>query len=559
MSVTLRPFQATAIETVKRVLRAGSRRVLVCLPTGGGKTLTAGAIILSAVAKGSRVLFVAHRKELIDQSVTALYRLGVHPVGVIRAGDKRRNLALPVQVASIQTLARRPLLDPAPHIIFIDECHRALAKSYQDYLYAAYPGAVIIGLSATPCRADGKPLSGAFDELIPAANYSELIAGGYIDAPIVYSTPVLPDLATVHTSGGDYNQEELEAAVNRAALIGNIGDEWQRRNGGRRTVVFCVSVKHSLAVLEMFRGLGVKAEHLDGTTHEVERAAILRRLASGETQLVTNVGVLCEGWDCPPVKCLVIARPTKSLSLWMQMAGRILRPWEGVEPVILDHGGNVDRHGLPHQDREWSLEGRVKKGGAAPMKTCRECFAYIGASCIQCPHCGAEQLAGGDVEKVAVEPVPVDLALRTLDGDDAKLTFFRQLHKTCRERGWKSGAVVHRYVARFNEEPPKHWVAALASDYRTDGEWKQRVSKKQAEKRTSGAFEAWIKRQKGRHDPVGDLANDLCLDTQRSQITTSEDLTSLLSLRGACGEAREAARDAWREFSASGGISNAAE
>ncbi len=486
--ISLRPFQATAIESLKAAIRAKRRRVLLCMPTGSGKTLTAGAMIRSAVAKGSRVLFVAHRKELIDQSVTALFRLGMHPVGVIRAGDKRRNLALPVQVASIQTLARRPRLDPAPDLIFIDECHRAMAKGYRAHLYAAYPDAVIIGLTATPCRADGKPLAGAFDELVPAACYSELIAGGYIDEPIVFSTPVVPDLSTVSTSGGDFNAEELEAAVNKSAIIGNAVAEWQKHNGGRRTVVFCVSVAHSLAVLEQFRAIGVKAEHLDGTTPENERASILARLERGETELVTNVGVLCEGWDCPPVKCLVILRPTKSLALWMQMAGRILRPWQGIVPVVLDHGGNVDRvvygepMGLPHQDREWSLEGRPKKKGAPPMKACAECFAYIAAASKVCLHCGAE-LAPEPGEKKAKEPIPVDLAIRTLTGDDAKLAFFRQLHKACRERGWKPGAVAHRYFARFNEDPPAAWMGALKSDARRDGEWKGRISDKQREKR----------------------------------------------------------------------------
>lgn len=492
MTIALRPFQATAIESVKRVLRSGSKRVLLCLPTGGGKTLTAGAIICSGVAKGSRFLFVAHRKELIDQSVTSLYRLGVHPVGVIRAGDGRRNLALPVQVASIQTLARRPKLDPPPDVIFIDECHRAMAKGYQEHLYDAYPNAVIIGLSATPCRADGKPLAGAFDELVPAANYSELIAGGFIDAPIVYSTPLSPDLTGVSTESGDFNRDELEEAVNRSALIGNIGAEWQKRSGGRRTVVFCVSVKHSLAVLEMFRSLGVKAEHLDGTTPEAERSAILARLLSGETQLVTNVGVLTEGWDCPPVKCLVIARPTKSLSLWMQMAGRILRPWEGVAPVILDHGGNVDRKvrgekmGLPHQDRTWSLKGHPKKAAEAPMRTCAECFAYIFAGAKSCPHCGAEQLAGGEAKPV--EPVIVDLALRTLVSDDeAKLTFFRDLHRKARARGYKAGYVAHAYREAFGTSPDPAWFDALRSDYRTDAEWRERVKVKQAAKQATEA------------------------------------------------------------------------
>lgn len=488
MSIVLRPFQATGIEHVKSAIRAGNRRVLLCIPTGGGKTLTAGAIIQSAIAKGSRVLFVAHRKELIDQSVTALYRLGVHPVGVIRAGDPRKDLSRLVQVASIQTLARRPHLDPPPDIVVIDECHRALAEGYQKHLYAAYPRAVFLGLSATPCRTDGKPLAGAFDVLIQAAQYSELIAGGFIDAPLVYSTPILPDLATVRTAGGEFSQEDLEEAVNRSALIGNVGAEWQRRSEGRLTVVFAVSVAHSLALREMFRGLGATAEHLDGTTPEVERAAILARLERGETQVVCNVGVLTEGWDCPPVKCGIVARPTKSLALWMQMAGRFLRPWGGVVPLLLDHGGNVDRFqlstgaGLPHSDREWSLESKPKASEAAPSRMCPDCFGYIAAASRNCPLCGVEIPVKVAPEREAVEPVLVDLALRSLaeDGnnDPEKLAVFREEHARARAKGWKPGAVMHRYRERVGDDPPRAWYAALKRDAKNDVVWKGRIAKR---------------------------------------------------------------------------------
>jgi DNA repair protein RadD len=477
VTVELRGYQDTAIANVKRVLRARSRRVLLCAPTGSGKTLTAGAIILSAHAKGSRVLFVAHRKELIDQSVTSLYRLGLTSIGVIRAGDKRRDLSQPIQVASIQTLARRPKLEPPPDLIFIDECHRAASDSYQTHLYDAYPDAVIIGLTATPCRTDGRPLDGPFDEMVSVASYSELIAGGFIDEPIVYSTPVLPDLSKVRTSGGDYNQDDLEDAMNKGALIGNLLSEWEKRSDGRRTVVFAVSVAHSIAIVAMFKAAGVAAEHLDGTTHEREREAILRRLDTGETQVVSNCNVLSEGWDQPSVKCLIIARPTKSLALYMQSAGRVLRPWGGVKPIILDHGGNVDRHGLPHEDREWSLAAKVtRQSGAPAVKNCPSCFAFIAASSKACPHC-AHVFANEPAEPAPQAPVvPVDLALRTLSGEDAQLAFFRRTHKRARELGRKPGWIMYAFRERFGVEPPSGWWSALKSDARRDEEWRARLA-----------------------------------------------------------------------------------
>lgn len=477
----LRPYQVQAIENVRTLLRAGRRRVLLCAATGSGKTITASSIIQSAHAKGSRVLFVAHRKELVDQSVATLSRLGLSSIGVIRAGDRRRDLSQPIQVASIQTLARRSPLTPAPNLIFIDECHRAASASYQTHLYQAYPDAIVIGLTATPCRSDNRPLGTSFEEMVHVSSYSELIAGGFISAPIVYSTPVLPDMSKVRTSGGDYNQEDLESAMNRGALIGNIGTEWAKRAEGRRTVVFAVSVAHSLAIVEMFRAQGVCAEHLDGTTPEADRTAILARLESGETALVSNCNVLSEGWDQPSVKCIILARPTKSLALYMQSAGRCLRPWNDVVPIVLDHGGNVDRHGLPHEDREWSLTSKPKKGGAVPVKSCPACFGFVAAGSKTCPLCGhVFANAVDDEERPKTEPIPVDLALRTLSGDDAQLAFFRAQHKKARERGWKPGAVYHRFVERFGAAPPAGWWSALKSDARRDGEWKERVGRRSA-------------------------------------------------------------------------------
>jgi DNA repair protein RadD len=471
--IELRPYQVESIATIRAAIRAGKRRILVTIPTGGGKTLTASSMIAGALSKGKRSLFVAHRLELIDQTVKAFARLGISSVGVIRAGDKRRDPSQPIQVASIQTLARRT--QPDYDLVFVDEAHRASAASYTKHVFERHAGAVIIGLSATPVRSDGRPLGTHFEDLILGAKYSELIAGGFIAEPRVYSTPVLPDLSSVRTSGGDFNQDDLEEAVNRGALIGDLVTQWSKHPRAR-TVAFAVSVRHSLAIVERFREAGVRAEHLDGTTPEDDRRAILARLESGETELVSNVGVLCEGWDLPACKMLILARPTKSLGLYMQMAGRILRPWNGAVPIILDHGGNVDRHGLPHEDRGWSLTKKAKKGsGAPPVKACPACFAFVAASAKACPHCGHAFAVVVEDPNEKPEPVPVDLALRTLDGDDAKLSFFRATAKKARERGWKPGAVMHAYRERFGEDAPTHWWGALKSDARRDTEWKDRL------------------------------------------------------------------------------------
>jgi DNA repair protein RadD len=483
MSVTLRPYQLAALDQIRALMRQGKRKVMLQLPTGAGKTLTGAAMLTAALGKNSKSLFVAHRKELIDQTVRTFARIGVTSVGVIRAGDKRADRSQPIQIASIQTLVRRTF--PEAQIVFIDEAHRSAAATYLK-LFEQYPDAFFVGLSATPCRGDGKPLGTLFDAMVHGATYSALIAEGFIVEPMVYSTPIMPDLSGVHTKGGDYDQKELEDAVNRSALIGNIVSEWTKRAQGRRTVAFAVSVAHSRAIVAEFQAAEVKAEHLDGETPEPEREAILARLESGATTVVSNCAVLCEGWDMPACKCLILARPTKSLVLFMQSAGRILRPFGGEVPIILDHGGNVDRHGMPHEDRDWSLESKpARKPGVAPQKACPECFAYIAIALMVCPHCGHE------FEAAPVEPPEelqhVELALRTLTGPDAELSFFGQLSRKAREKGYAPGWINYRFEEKFGHLPDKAWWLRIKAAYRKDGDW-QRT---RAERPPQGSFTTW--------------------------------------------------------------------
>jgi DNA repair protein RadD len=478
----LRPYQLRALGEVRQAIRDGHKRILLQLPTGAGKTLTGASMLAGALAKGNRSLFAAHRLELIDQTVATFARLGILSLGVVRSQDKRADPDQPIQVCSIQTLGRRAPLREIK-VVFIDEAHRSCSKSYVKHLFEAYPDAVFIGLTATPCRADGKPLGAHWTKMIHGATYSELIAAGHLVAPTVVTTPILPDLSSVRTTMGEYNAEDLEAAVNKRALIGNLLAEWQKWSDGRLTVAFAVSVAHSMAIVDMFREAGVAAEHLDGETPEEERRAILSRLAAGTTRLVSNVGVLCEGWDCPPVKCLLVARPTKSLALWMQMAGRILRPHEGLIPIILDHGGNVDRVvngeplGMPHQDREWSLLDRPKRKGVMPTKCCKTCFSYVQASLAVCPHCGADF-------PVAVSPPPpeptamthVELALRdageqiamklrgVLPPESKAAATFIGLVKDAEDRGYDMRWVTFQYKQCVGHWPPKKWTGALKVD-----------------------------------------------------------------------------------------------
>jgi DNA repair protein RadD len=388
----LRPYQARAIEQLRAEFRAGRRRVLLVAPTGAGKTSVAAEMIRSAVARGNGVIFLAHRKELIDQCSARLDQFGVEH-GVVMADHPRRRPAQRVQVCSIQTLRARPNERPAAQLIIVDEAHRARADEYLKAL-AHYPDAKVVGLTATPWRADGKGLGEKlFESLVVAELPSRLVAAGFLVKAVGFSYE-FPDLSNVETKGkaGDYEEGELGRAMNTSRLVGGIVEKYQQHAGGKRAVVFACTIEHSQSVVAEFRAAGIAAEHIDGKTPKLEREAILRRVASGETLVVSNVGILTEGWDLPAVEVCVLARPTKSVALFLQMIGRVLRPAPGKDRArIHDHTGGLLVHGPPDEDREYTLKGDAPKS-RRPVETyaCPECECMVTVLDAVCPNCGRQ-------------------------------------------------------------------------------------------------------------------------------------------------------------------------
>lgn len=486
-AVRLRPYQVAAVEGVRSAVRRGTRRCLLVAPTGSGKTTVASELIRLAAIRDRRALFVAHRRELITQAYQRLLDFGLPEsnVGVIMASDPRRRPGARVQVASIDTLRNRA--KPRADLVIVDECHRALAASYRD-LQEHYARAVHLGLTATPYRADGRGLGDAYDDLVVVTSPRALIAEGYLVEPRVFTVPpsALPDLSAVRTRGGDYDKRALEDAVDQKSLVGNLVEHWRRYAEGIRTIVFASSVAHSQHITERFVEAGIPAEHLDGTTPNDERDAILARLASGETLVVPNVGVLCEGFDSPPVKCAILARPTKSTGLYLQMAGRILRPWENQSAIILDHAGCVMEHGLPQQDRTFSLETRKKRQGQgaseAPAKVCVECFAIVPLSVRECPECGAQL----SVERDDVEETPDELVEVTVD--DVQRLEWQRLQALASLRGYKPGWAIHRFREKFGEAPS---ASVRASAAPIEDQAKQRRAVYDAMLEEEGGNSAW--------------------------------------------------------------------
>jgi len=324
----LRPYQDRAIHTIRARVREGKKRILLVAPTGAGKAVLMASIIRTSSVP---VMVVVHRLELVDQQVAQLAKLGISNVGVMRGNDERTNPSASVQVASIQTLARRD--KPPAGLILVDEAHKAAADSYGTSVFDAYPDAIIIGFTATPTRQDGRPLGAIFDCMEIAATYAELIRGKFIAEPVCYRAPEQPDLSNVRIVGGDYDEGQLGEVMRDKRLVGRLLDHWlalankyPNPKGGiglvegprRRTFIFATGIQHSLDICAKFSAAGVKIAHVDGETPEDERRRIVKALGTGELEAISNCNILLEGADVPSAKCVVHARPTQSLVLWRQ-------------------------------------------------------------------------------------------------------------------------------------------------------------------------------------------------------------------------------------------------
>jgi superfamily II DNA or RNA helicase len=425
-----------------------------------------------AVAANQRVLFLVHRRELVQQASRKLYDVGLDH-GIIAAGFPVRSDQL-VQVASISTLHRRAvrsciMLMPEAELLVIDEAHHGLARTWRRII-DAYPDTTVLGLTATPCRADGRGLGTLFESLVECPGIRELIEQGYLVPTRVFA-PTKPDLEGIRTIAGDFDEEQLEQRLDKPVLVGDIVTHWHRLAARLRTVVFAISRAHAVHLRDEFARSGVVACYLDGDTPAQERDSILANLKKGTIEVVVNVGVLSEGWDQPQVQCIVLARPTKSFGLYRQIVGRGLRPAPGKDHLlVLDHAGATHMHQPVETDVIWTLSEKERARPAPPtgggsgasrrLVDCPECSAIFWQA-QACPACGWRRRIAA---RAVVEVQDGDLVL--LQGGRAhkaaytdldKRNFHRQLLAIRNERGYQRGWVAHTYRKKFEAWPPGGW------------------------------------------------------------------------------------------------------
>jgi DNA repair protein RadD len=448
-SLILRGYQKEGVADIGKAFRR-VRKVVYVLPTGGGKTTIFCHIAHRVDLKGNRVLILVHRDTLLDQASQSLTKAGVDH-GMIAPGYSL-NMMANVQVASVQTLARRLGQFETDHfqLIIVDEAHHTNAGTWEKVL-GHFSAARLLGVTATPCRTDGRGLGEWYQELLLGPSPQWLTDNGYLAPARVFCPGVGADVSQLRTRMGDFDMSGASQQMGELAIMGNAVEHFRRYIGDGTAIAFCCSVQHAEDQAAEYRAAGIPAASIDGTMTTDQKRQLLADLGVGRIQVLTSCQLIGEGVDVPSVTGCQLLRPTKSVSLHLQMVGRCLRPQEGKTAVILDHVGNYTRPGLCHHlnPPEWTLDGVVKKKKEAAMsvKECPECQAAMVSTARSCPECGHE---------FVVEPRVIEVVKGELREVSAEEVARRQLRAEQRKCGSLEELVAHGIRAGMKN--PQGWA-----------------------------------------------------------------------------------------------------
>lgn len=449
MQIELRPYQQQLINDIRASLRGGNNSVVAVLGCGGGKSVIQGSIAKQATDKGNMVLFLVHRKELCQQIANTFKSLGV-------------DMSL-CDVSMVQTVSRRLGKLPDYDLIITDECHHSTSNTYRK-IYDYYSNVTRLGFTATPIRLNKGGLGEVYTDLITSVSTKWLIDNHYL-APYKYYSVKLADTSGLHTVAGEFKQDEVAELMESKEIYGDTVKQWKRLAEGKKTIVYCASVEAAKKTAEQFSAKGYNSIAIDGKTPQNERGEAMERFRQGEITILCNCELFGEGLDVPDCECVVLLRPTQSLTLFIQQSMRSMRHMPNKTAIIIDHVGNCYRHGLPDDEREWSLEPKHKQENIVKIRECKNCFAVYPPTKPKCPYCGAE--ATTEIRKTDKKTVEVDLVelkrteeIQNTDYADLKADTWEDVVKIQKARGYKFGWCL-RY-AKLNEIPiPKKYRAYM--------------------------------------------------------------------------------------------------
>lgn len=450
----LRPYQSQLITDIRLQYQLGHKSVLAVLPTGGGKTYIFSYIAQQASIKGNRVLILVHRAELLDQASRSLRSMDVAH-GLIQAG-KAMDLSRTVQVASVQTLARRLHLLPRDffQLLVVDEAHHTTAGTWAKVI-EHFSQAKLLGVTATPIRSDGRGLGEHYQSMVEGPTAQQLTDAGYLAGAKVLAPPGF-DSTGLRKRMGDFDPKEAEQRV--GTIMGDCLGHYRKHLPGQTAIAFCCSVAHAEAVAALFQSAGIAAASIDGSMDTAQRRELLQRLAVGSLNVLTSCALIGEGVDVPSVGGCILLRPTASVALHLQMIGRCLRPQPGKRAVVLDHVGNTLRLGHHLEPRKWTLDGIKKRDReAAPsVKVCPQCFATSASAVQVCRECGHVFASQERRELQQVDGELVEMAARAKRREQGGAQTLDQLIRLGKERGYKN---------------PVAWAKHVLAARQTKGQW----------------------------------------------------------------------------------------
>lgn len=480
--IALRDYQHEGEERIRQAFATGFRAPLYVLSTGAGKTMTFSSIAHSAMKRNRIVRILCHRVELVEQIVDTLKKFDINP-GIIAAshekGAGRRSKSVgPVSVASVQTLARRLGEYEHPTLIIVDEAHHCVEGNTYSQILKAYPAAKILGVTATPCRTDGRGLRGHFDTLIIGPSEQELISKGYLVRTRIFA-PKLVDTSGLHVRMGDVIVGEAEALMDKPNITGDAFSEYMKHAPNEQAIVFCTSIKHAQNVAERFRQGGVSALHMDGNTDKTIRYMVNQDYRAGKIRVLTSCQLFDEGYDVPGARVGIMLAPTQSLRRYRQQKGRTMRPAPGKEyATLIDCVRNCENPGFelaPGEVDQWELtedETRRKKKPAPGVRVCPKCFAASSPRATECSNKGPPKCdhkfevksrevdeQDGELVEVTAEELARRREKRAAAWEQSKADSVEKLVEIFRRRGFKGnleGRARHVLAARMAKKFKKN-------------------------------------------------------------------------------------------------------